>query len=54
MAMINRGKMTDIVDEDLTPAAGWRRDSVATTTTTTTECAAIATSRRSTFIASTS
>ena len=53
MAMRNRGKMTDIVDEDLTPAAGWRRDSVATTTTTT-ECAAIATSRRSTFIASTS
>ena len=51
MAMGNRGKMTDIVDEDLTPAAGWRRDSVATTTA---KCAAIATSRRSTFIASTS
>lgn len=48
--------MTDIVDEDLASAAGWRRASVATTTTTTTKsaaaAAAIAPSRRPAFVAS--
>lgn len=47
--------MTDIVDEDLASAAGWRRASVATTTTTTatkSAAAAIAPSRRPAFVAS--
>lgn len=41
--------MTDIVDEDLTSAAGWRRAPVATTAKTT---AGVTTSRRPTFVAS--
>lgn len=43
--------MTDIVDEDLASAAGRRRASVATTTSTK-SATAIATSRRSAFVAS--
>ena len=45
--------MTDIVDEDLSSAAGRRRASVATTPATkSAAAAAVATSRRSAFVAS--
>ena len=41
--------MTDIVDEDLASATGWRRAAVATAAKT---AAAVATSRRPAFVAS--
>ena len=44
--------MTDIVDEDLASAAGWRRASVAPATSAKSAAAAIATSRRPALVAS--